>query len=204
MFFIYRLYDNLNKSYIGVTGNLDKRLKDHLSGNGSKPVYEAILQGNVFSYEILFNSENEQETYEKEKVFIEQYDSINSGYNITKGGFGGFKNNRQGTLNTQAVLNESLVMNIREEYASTNITQVDLAKKYNVSRENISAIVRGKSWANVGGPIGKRKVAIKTPMTEDLIEQVKQLRKIKTPYSEIADRLNISVYYAHKYGKGVS
>lgn len=204
MIYVYRLYDNLGKSYIGVTGNLEKRIKDHLSGNGSKPVHEAILSGKTFAYEILFRTSYESEAYEKEKIFIEQYDSIDKGYNITKGGFGGFKDNRQGTLNTQAVLNETLVLSIREEYASTNITQLDLAKKYNVSRENISAIVRGKSWPNIGGPTGVRKVAIKTPMTEELIQKVKELRKTKVPYAKIAEQLNITIYYAHKYGKGVT
>jgi predicted GIY-YIG superfamily endonuclease len=204
VYHVYRLYDENNRSYIGVSAKLDKRLKDHLSGNGSKKIHEAIQNGIKFKSEILFSFTEETFAYNKEKELIIQYDSINLGYNITPGGFGGFKSNRRGELNTQSILTEDIVLDIRNEYLDTSITQQMLADKYGVSRENISSIVRGKSWPHVGGPIVKRKLAVRTPMTEELIEKIKELRKINTTYSRIAEELDITVYYAYKYGKGVN
>jgi DNA-binding XRE family transcriptional regulator/predicted GIY-YIG superfamily endonuclease len=204
MFYVYRIYDDRNKNYIGVTEFPDKRIVTHMSKNGSKPIAKAIDEGIKFDYEILFSFNTAKEAYEKEKELIIQYDSISSGYNITPGGFGGFKDNRRGELNTQAILTEDLVISIRETYAIGNITQEELAKKYGVSRENISAIVRGKSWPEVGGPTGKRKPAIKKAITEEIKNQIISLRKEKTSYNKIAEKLGITIYYAHKFGKGVS
>jgi group I intron endonuclease len=203
MFYVYRIYDNNNKSYIGVTEFLEKRIEDHLKGRGSKNIAEALLKGQKFSFEVLETFPNLNEAYEREKFFIEKLDTIKNGYNITKGGFGGFKSDRKGIKNTQSILTEDIVIEIRNKYWVDNLTQENLSKLYGVSRENISAIVRGKSWPHVAGPIGLKKVALKKEITPEIQKQIIELRKLKLTYYKIAKELDITVYYAYKYGKGV-
>ena len=57
-----------------------------------------------------------------------------------------------GEKNTQAVLVESQVVEIRVRYAAGGVRQVDLAKEFGVSKRAISKISRGIMWPDVGGP----------------------------------------------------
>jgi hypothetical protein len=52
-----------------------------------------------------------------------------------------------------AKLTDELVIEMREEYARGGVHQAQLAKKYQMTQVNVSAVVTGKSWAHVGGPI---------------------------------------------------
>lgn len=49
-------------------------------------------------------------------------------------------------------LTDPQILEIRKRRAA-GARQIDLAKQYNVSDGQISMIVRGKRWADVGGPI---------------------------------------------------
>ena len=151
---IYLLRSSENKNYVGVSTDCLKRIKTHLSGHGSRLVKEALEAKVSFDYEILMYDENVPKLYSLEQSFIDEYNCMQPyGYNIAKGGLCGGVSNRQGSNNSQAVLCEESVLNIREEYALGSTTQEILASIYAVNRETISAIVRGKSWKNVGGPI---------------------------------------------------
>jgi len=49
-------------------------------------------------------------------------------------------------------LTENDVVEIREKYANTDLTQYDLADEYGVIQPHIGSIVRGEDWSHVGGP----------------------------------------------------
>jgi group I intron endonuclease len=87
---IYRLISPSGKSYIGLTKDFKRRLKEHIlaSKNGNYAIHAAIRKYgiNSFQKEILYETEVESELIEKEKHFIEYYKSYSKGYNQTKGG----------------------------------------------------------------------------------------------------------------------
>lgn len=90
--------------YIGQTLYEKLRIKHHLyaashfgSRNEGQPFVKALREYGIesFDYEILYKSDNIEDKAElksileeKERYFIEKFDSINKGYNVTKGGKG--------------------------------------------------------------------------------------------------------------------
>lgn len=90
---IYKITNQLrDKSYIGQSVDIDKRWKDHCKcGLGidtpvGNKLYKAMSQDGLqnFSFELLEECPREQ-LNEKEKFYIELYDSYNYGYNSNKG-----------------------------------------------------------------------------------------------------------------------
>lgn len=55
----------------------------------------------------------------------------------------------KGELVGGCVLTEANVITIRRRYAAGGIRQEDLAAEYGVTRSNIGAIIRGRSWAHL-------------------------------------------------------
>lgn len=86
-----------NKSYIGLSSNIQKRWKEHLSDAHScddksfnNPLYQDIKEYGIdcFTFEILEECEQDFLS-EKEKYYIEKYNTyIPNGYNRTLGGRG--------------------------------------------------------------------------------------------------------------------
>jgi len=107
------------------------------------------------------------------------------------------------TKNTQSVLTEIDVVAIRSVYANNEYTQLELSQIYGVTRETISAVVRGKSWPHVGGPLTVKKWQDKKT-SQGVIDNIIELRKNKVTYNNIALQLGISRNVAAKYGKEVS
>jgi HNH endonuclease len=60
-----------------------------------------------------------------------------------------------GEANGKAKLSNSQVLEMRETYAIGGVSQKELAEKYDVPQTNVSAIVTGRAWQHVGGPITK-------------------------------------------------
>lgn len=91
---IYKITNQLNgKIYIGQTVNLRTRWSDHIKmGLGADPpsrnkLYPAMAADGVenFTFELLEECDSTQ-LNEREKFYIEFYDSVNYGYNVTRGG----------------------------------------------------------------------------------------------------------------------
>ena len=93
-FYIYKITNNINnKCYIGFTNNFKSRMSTHksnsLSGKDNYKLYNSIRKygWNNFTKEILFESEDKYYTLlTMEQKFIEMFDSIDNGYNMTEGG----------------------------------------------------------------------------------------------------------------------
>jgi group I intron endonuclease len=91
---IYKVTNVINKKiYIGYTNNLKVRKSKHKrnSQRGCSHFYNAILKygWDNFTWEVIYCSTDKNHCLnEMEPYFIKEYDSINSGYNLTKGGAG--------------------------------------------------------------------------------------------------------------------
>lgn len=117
---IYLIQNNINKKcYIGKSSNIEKRWKYHKENYNNtkeynKPLYRAFRYYglNNFSFIIIENIDNYNENSifvnDREKYWIEQYDSLKMGYNATIGGDGGItvENPREkyGKLTTEEVI----------------------------------------------------------------------------------------------------
>lgn len=95
---IYKLTSPSGKSYIGQSTDLDKRLNQYknLDCKGQIYLYKALLkyEWNNFEVEILWSIDCDfpyiKTLLNKLEIeYIKQYNSYNSGYNLTKGGEGG-------------------------------------------------------------------------------------------------------------------
>lgn len=154
--FLYKITNQkTGKSYIGVTKNFSRRVACHLSGAGSSEIAKNLKDD--FTTEILLIG-SERYVYDMESKVIKLYNTLTPyGYNKGFGGEGGNVSNRLGESNTQAILSEKDVLNIRTRAANKEPHE-SLALEFKVTRETISTLVRGDSWKHVGGPITKRKL----------------------------------------------
>lgn len=104
---VYRLVNRINgKSYIGRTMDIKKRMCEHRAvvrkATGKtleRPIVKAFLEFGIdaFDFEILYESEPFEDKKlldhhldEKEIFYIEKYNTVEEGYNLTKGGKGAF------------------------------------------------------------------------------------------------------------------
>ena len=63
------------------------------------------------------------------------------------------KRYNQGVSSGRAKLSDATVVEIRERFATGKVSQVQLATEYGMGSSMISAIVRGRYWGHIGGPL---------------------------------------------------
>lgn len=86
---IYKILNKINnKCYIGQSIHIEQRWKEHLRGKGNKPLLQDIQQYGIenFSFEIIELCE-QKELDEREKYWINYYNSDETGYNVKDIGF---------------------------------------------------------------------------------------------------------------------
>lgn len=96
---IYRIVNKTNnKSYIGKSQNIEERWQYHISQYCNQKEYDKLLYRafrkygvSNFSFEILeeLNENYDKISNEREKYWIQYYNSYHYGYNATLGGDGG-------------------------------------------------------------------------------------------------------------------
>lgn len=164
-----------NKVYIGQAQDAAKRWLQHIydaryenkKGIHKQVIHKAISKYGYdkFHYEIL---ESQIENYdEREKYWIQKYDSIvPNGYNIAPGGSGmGCDLECVSSL----IKDEDTLLKIIGEISSSNKTFSNIAKKYNVGEEVISAINNGKRYKRDNFKYPLRN----TKYTNELIKQIR-------------------------------
>jgi len=144
---IYKYTSPSGKHYIGKTINAKARKREHLYNSKVliTKFYSAIKKYGLesFEYEVLFESillpidELNILLNEKEKHFIQMFDSFNNGYNLTLGGDGqiGFKHSEE----TKALYRQQ-----RQIYSQETLEKMsNAAKGRNLSKETIEKIRLG-------------------------------------------------------------
>ena len=155
---IYKINFPNGKSYIGLSNDIERRLREHNSDarrcDDELPVHEAIRKYGeailFYNVEILeYVMPNDRKKLgEREIYWIDYYNTYkdkSKGYNLTPGGDG----NGAGIYNSQAMLNEitinevyDLLINHKELYIK------DIAKEYGLSNVAISDINNGRRYYN--------------------------------------------------------
>lgn len=152
---IYKITNNQNqKVYIGKSNNIGRRISEHLSQyeqkrTPNKPLYLAFNKYGQenFSFEVLEECSAE-ELNEKEKYWIEKYDSTNpkKGYNILLGGDG--MNANENHPNHK--LSREDVIDIRTRYANhERAKEVEALYKDKIGHSGFTKVWRGYTWCDV-------------------------------------------------------
>lgn len=110
---IYKATNLINKKvYIGLTTKSLKRRKQchytHINDNFKFHQALKKYNKNNFIWEEIDNASNIEELKEKEKYWIEKYDSYNNGYNSTLGGDGGGMLNKKHSNKTKQNLSNKM------------------------------------------------------------------------------------------------
>lgn len=175
-----------SKVYVGQTANLARRKREHFhlgyKSRTNKHLYNAMKKYGVDSFVFmpLESFDLDQDAYDAEVFWIEYFRSWdrNYGYNESRGGESGSKGTkhsletikryseeRKGSLNSFSVLNEEIVLSIREGYATTDdpLFVQHTAQQYHVSQACIYHAIKGISWKHVpmvkrSGPIVRQDV----------------------------------------------
>lgn len=155
---IYRIVNKTNnKSYIGKSQNIEKRWQYHISQycnqrEYDKPLYKAFRKYGVsnFSFEILeeLNEDYEKVSNEREKYWIQYYNSFHYGYNATLGGDGGITCDMQEKFGK---LTKEEVKYIREKYLECICPQSEIYKQFQnrISKRGFQAIWLGQNWKDI-------------------------------------------------------
>lgn len=104
------------------------------------------------------------------------------------------------------------VVRIREAYAQGNVTQYELADKYNVTVGAINCMVLGLTWKDVGGPRTKRghvnppvkrgEACYQAILTEDDVREIRRLYAAGgISYKKIGDRYGVNATHIYKIVK---
>lgn len=159
---IYRIYNKINnKSYIGQSVNIEKRIKTHFwaAFKDNLPsynfhIYQAIRKYGIdnFDYEILetISTPDIQKLNELEIKYISLYDSYYNGYNMTSGGDNSEQNINSGERNGKAKLTEQDIRDIREAYNNHQLKRnVYELYKDRVGESGFDKIWNWRTWKNI-------------------------------------------------------
>lgn len=103
-YYVYQITNVVTgKRYIGVSGSPSKRWIRHKCNAAKKynhPLYDSMNKYGMdkFSFELIFCSRDQGTIYQTEVAMINDFDSIENGYNLSVGGIGG----RAGVKRTEA------------------------------------------------------------------------------------------------------
>lgn len=182
------------KKYIGqTTCSLKKRHNEHLHRDNSY-IDKALRKygENNFNLIILEDNINDKNTLnEKEIYYIKLYDTKNTGYNLTTGGFG------------KSTFDEQEANKIIEMIKSTSMTFAEIGEKTNRSIYTISDINQGNvcHMNNINYPIRKNKIT--QIYSKELVSEIISLiRDTEYSFKEIADTTSTNIWLVSDINNG--
>lgn len=137
---IYKITNLINqKSYIGKSKNIEERWKSHLrpsswAAQPNKPLYRAFKKYGIqnFSFTVLEELlEYDKNSNEKEKYWIQYFNTYKNGYNATLGGDGGIT-----------------VSNPREKYGKLTFDEVIYLRKRYLECRYPASLIYEKEFKN--------------------------------------------------------
>lgn len=149
---IYKITNILNgHSYIGLSCRIEHRWQEHKlpynwERESTKPLYLAFQKYGLenFTFEVLEECEPE-ELSEKEKYYIQKFDTYKHGYNQTAGG-----EDNQGESHPKHKLTETDIQDIRTRYNNLERkNEVYELYKTRIGESGFSKIWKGETWKNI-------------------------------------------------------
>lgn len=156
---IYKITNTINNhTYIGKSTNIEQRWKYHLThynntSEYNKTLYKAFRKYGTenFTFEVLEELNEEQYDLfadEKERYWINVYNSFKCGYNETLGGDGGFIEQARNAIKK---LSDEDVKVIRQMYNDCNICLSDAYSLYEdrITKRGFQAIWLGQNHKHI-------------------------------------------------------
>jgi len=140
---IYKIENKItHQVYIGQSLDINRRIKQHLHSKDT-PIDFLIQKygANNFAFEIVEECA-QNELNEKEKYWIDYYNSYEDGYNKTRGG--------KGKTDAFFKLNIGDIKEIYNLLLNSQLPQYKIANLFNVGEDTISEINQGKSRIQSG------------------------------------------------------
>ena len=157
---IYKITNLINQqSYIGQSIDIKRRWRDHRKSAQTEDncLYRAMRKYGIdnFSFEVIKECSPE-ELDELERYYIKLYDTYYNGYNSTLGG-----------NSSRCVALPGQISGIINDLKNTNLTQQQIADKWQLGISMVQGINTGKHWKQVlDYPIRKQKEAKKNFCSE--------------------------------------
>lgn len=137
---IYKIINKVNgKIYIGQSNDIKRRWGEHRSKYKTENtlLYQAMRKYGISNF--IFSVEEEcplDMLNEKEQYYIDFYQSHINGYNMNN------------VDRPQYVINNEIVQSIIDDLKNSNLSQNEIAKKFDISHSLVSQINTGKMWAS--------------------------------------------------------
>lgn len=151
---IYKIENNINNHiYIGLSKDIENRVKTHFnvcynsnSKEYNKVLYRAIRKYGKENFDILILEECTLDNlYDREKYYIEKYNSFKNGYNETRGGDGVSCNIEENHPNHKLLKED--VIDIRNRYNNKERSmEVFSLYKNKISRSGFDKVWKGETW----------------------------------------------------------
>lgn len=146
-----------NKKYVGLSSNILRRWGEHKripfnesSKEYNYPLYRAIRKYGLenFNFEILERNLDDKQLKEREAYWINYYDSVHNGYNITEGGE---HNSLHGEAHPCAKLTEKDVIFCRKEYSKGSRSKEIWEQYYSniINYCSFQNMWHGRSWKHI-------------------------------------------------------
>lgn len=203
---IYIIKNDINnKVYIGQAKNTKTRFQSHCkpSSTNSEVIGRAINKygREHFWYEIL---EHNIENYnEREKYWISKFNSqVPNGYNLMEGGEE--PPIMSGVNHPEAKLNKEQILNLINDLKYTNLSYLQLSKKYNIPTSTIGSINYGESYKMdiIDYPIREKQNKPGKLSDEEVNEIIKLLETTYDSYEEIGNRFGVEARAIARINKG--
>ena len=205
--YIYKITNQLNnKCYIGQTTDYKRRFQEHKNlGYGveeNKLLYYAIKKYGIenFSFEVI---EDKTSKYnEREKYWIQYYDSFENGYNMTEGGEEPPLN--IGINNPFATHTEEEIEKIKQLLRDTKIQYKDIATMFNYDSSTIERINYGKLWRNDSEAYPIRKESSREYQKERALNIINDLLYTNLTQKKIAEKYGCARTTVTAINRGVN
>lgn len=200
MNYIYGYYNKItDKWYVGqTTMPLKERHRLHLSGANNEKAsdynclfHKKIREYGINSFDLIVLEEvpNKEDLDEREQYWIKEKNSFvrNNGYNLTTGGQS--RKDNEDYWDIRCSLSKEQVLEIIKLLQQTDISQVDISKKYDVNVSIINQINAGKKYRLLNDeeyPIRKNKQKM---IDEETVQAIIGLLKLGYGNSEIVKML---------------
>lgn len=147
---IYKIQNKINgKIYIGQSNDIERRFQEHKTkGSSSRIPLDVEIQKygkDNFSYEVIEETSIER-LNEAEEFWIQNFNSIENGYNCSKGG----NQHSIGENNGRSKLTEKDVVEIRKAY-NNHEKQRDVYEKFKniISFSYFQNLWQGRAWGHI-------------------------------------------------------
>ena len=205
--YIYKITNQLNnKCYIGQTTDYKRRFQEHKNiGYGieeNKLLYYAIKKYGIenFSFEVI---EDKTSKYnEREKYWIQYYDSFENGYNMTEGGEEPPLN--IGINSPFATHTEEEIEKIKQLLRDTKIQYKDIATMFNYDSSTIERINYGKLWRNDSETYPIRKESSREYQKERALNIINDLLYTNLTQKKIAEKYGCARTTVTAINRGVN